>query len=81
MATRDLHGGNSGWQAMGMWQVPGFHTLPAVSGMTPARATGSSQTLTFTYTDTKGVQDLRSERADQQLSGRPPGLPGGARRG
>jgi len=58
MAARDLQGGNSGWQALGVWNVPGASTFPAVGGVNPARGTGSAQTFTFTFGDTKGAPDL-----------------------
>jgi len=60
LAARDLEGGNSGWQALGTWSIPGASlTGPAVGGVTPARSSGSGGgTLTFTFTDTKGWQDL-----------------------
>jgi len=58
LAARDLEGGNSGWQALGVWQVPSFATFPSAAGVNPARGAGSSATLTFTFNDTKGVQDL-----------------------
>ncbi|HYW48330.1 MAG TPA: hypothetical protein VE959_36030 [Bryobacteraceae bacterium] len=58
MAARDLQGDNSGWQALGTWGVPGAVTFPAVGGVSPARGAGSSQVFTFTFSDTKGYQDL-----------------------
>ncbi|HYW47208.1 MAG TPA: hypothetical protein VE959_30355 [Bryobacteraceae bacterium] len=59
LAARDVAQTNSGWQAMGVWQVPGgAATSPAVVGVTPARGSGSSQGFTFTFTDAKGWQDI-----------------------
>jgi len=60
MAARDLEGGNSGWQALGTWGVPGTAaTGPAVGGVLPARSSGAgAQTFIFTFTDTNGWQDL-----------------------
>jgi len=58
MAARDLQGNNSGWQALGVWAVPGATTFPSVTGVSPARGAGSSQTFTFTFSDTKGFADL-----------------------
>ena len=58
MAARDLEGGNSGWQPLGSWNVPGAVTFPAVIGVSPASGAGSSQAFTFTFSDTKGAQDL-----------------------
>jgi hypothetical protein len=50
---------NSGWQALGTWDVPGpAPTGPAVGGVSPARTNTLSQTYTFTFTDTNGWQDL-----------------------
>jgi hypothetical protein len=50
---------NSGWQALGTWDVPGSSpTGPAVSGMTPGRSTTMGQTYTFAFTDTNGYTDL-----------------------
>lgn len=50
---------NSGWQALGTWDVPGqAPSGPAVAGMNPARTTGTGQTYTFTFTDTNGYGDL-----------------------
>jgi len=58
LAARDLEGGNSGWQVLGTWSVPGSTTFPAVGGVTPARGAGLAATFTFTFSDTKGYQDL-----------------------
>jgi len=59
MAARDTASNNSGWQALGVWNVPGPAPAgPAVTGVTPARSVTASQTYTFTYTDTNGYQDL-----------------------
>lgn len=58
MAARDLQGGNSGWQALGTWCVPGYYTTPSVTAVTPARGTASNQAFTFTFSDTKGAADL-----------------------
>jgi len=50
---------NSGWQALGTWNVPGPATSgPAVGGVTPARTATTSQTYAFTFTDTNGYGDL-----------------------
>jgi len=58
MAARDNAQGNSGWQALGTWNVPGAVTFPSVGGLTPSNGSGSSQIFTFTFMDTKGYQDL-----------------------
>jgi len=50
--------GNSGWQALGTWQVPGATTFPSPAGVTPARGAGPAYLFRFTFTDTKGYQDL-----------------------
>jgi hypothetical protein len=57
-AARDVSGGNSGWQALGVWQVPGFSTFPAANSVTLPRGTGTAASLTFQFSDTKGAQDL-----------------------
>ncbi|MEZ5404530.1 MAG: hypothetical protein R2729_32930 [Bryobacteraceae bacterium] len=61
LAARDLAENNSGWQALGVWQVPGSPAgvIAAVSA-SPARGTGSSQSnlATFTFSDTKGSGDI-----------------------
>ncbi|SPF46807.1 putative 6-phosphogluconolactonase [Candidatus Sulfopaludibacter sp. SbA4] len=58
LAARDLEGDNSGWQALGTWGVPVVMTFPTVGGVTPARGSGSAQTFTFTFSDSKGYLDL-----------------------
>jgi hypothetical protein len=60
LAARDSVENNSGWQRMGVWQVPGAAqtTTTAVTGMNPARGNGTGGTLTFTFTDTMGANDL-----------------------
>ena len=59
VAARDMAEHNSGWHAMGVWNVPGGTTTsPAVVGMSPARGSGSSQTFSFTFTDNDGWRDL-----------------------
>jgi len=58
-AARDLQGGNSGWQPLGTWGVPGAAIAgPSVGGVTPARNTTAEQTYVFTFNDTNGWQDL-----------------------
>jgi hypothetical protein len=50
---------NSGWQALGTWNVPGVAPVgPAVGGVNPGRSTSIGQTYTFTFTDTNGFSDL-----------------------
>ncbi|SPF55689.1 exported hypothetical protein [Candidatus Sulfopaludibacter sp. SbA4] len=50
---------NSGWQALGTWNVPGPAAAgPSVSGLSPGRSTLAAQTYTITYTDTFGWQDI-----------------------
>jgi hypothetical protein len=62
---------NSGWQALGTWNVPGPAPVgPAVDAMQPGRSTttggtyllnnnySSDGTYTFTFTDTNGYGDL-----------------------
>jgi len=57
-AARDLLGGNSDWQPLGTWQVPGATPFPAPAGIFPGHGTGLQQTFTVDITDTKGFQDL-----------------------
>ena len=50
---------NSGWQALGTWNVPGtVPTGPAVGTVSPARSASPGQNYTFTFTDTNGYSDL-----------------------
>jgi len=50
---------NSGWQALGTWEVPGSVPAgPAVGGVSPARSNTLSQNYTFAFTDTNGGQDI-----------------------
>jgi sugar lactone lactonase YvrE len=49
---------NSGWQAIGTWNVPGATVGPAVGTVTPGRSTTTGQTYTFTFTDSNGFADL-----------------------
>jgi hypothetical protein len=58
LAARDLALDNSGWVALGTWNVPGGSTFPSVGGVSPANGAGPNPTLTFTFGDTKGYQDL-----------------------
>jgi hypothetical protein len=59
LATRDLSSGNSGWQALGAWTVPGSPSMQlSVTGMNPARVAGTGQIVTFTFSDTKGYKDF-----------------------
>jgi hypothetical protein len=57
-AARDRGSGNSGWQALGVWSVPGFNTFPSVGTVIPSSGTGLSQTFILTFADSKGSQDL-----------------------
>jgi len=55
--------GNSGWQALSTWQVPGAAGLESAmpiqpTGVTPAIGSGASQSFVFTFTDNAGWQDL-----------------------
>ena len=57
MAAGNTAGNNSGWQPLGVWQVPAASqpTTTTVVGMSPARENGIGQaTFTFTFSD----QDL-----------------------
>jgi hypothetical protein len=61
-AAGDLQGGNSKWQALGVWQAPFTPAgVIAVGGLNPARAamtSGAAQTLTATLTDGNGAGDF-----------------------
>jgi len=64
MAARDQGAGNSGWQPLGVWQVPGGapSTPTLVVRVIPNRGTGlGPTTYTFNYSDTKGYTDLGVE--------------------
>jgi subtilisin family serine protease len=60
MAARDNAGANSGWQRMGVWNVPGLPaTSPAVVSVSPQRGSGRGpQAFTFQFYDADGYQDL-----------------------
>ena len=59
LAAGDLAGGNSGWQALGTWNVPGAASTPtAAVNLEPARGAGAGGTFTFTFSDSRGWQDL-----------------------
>jgi uncharacterized repeat protein (TIGR01451 family) len=58
-AARDTGTGNSGWQALSTWQVPGATATPTQAmGVTPASGSGASQSFVFTFADSAGWQDL-----------------------
>jgi hypothetical protein len=58
-AARDTGTGNSGWQALSTWQVPGATATPTqATGVTPASGSGASQSFVFTFADSAGWQDL-----------------------
>lgn len=60
LAARDTSNANSGWQRLGVWNVPGQPlTSPAVVSMTPQRGSGKGpQAFTFQFYDADGYQDL-----------------------
>ena len=59
LAARDIAQNSTGWQALGVWNVPGGPANPlTVTSLNPARGSGSAATLTFTFMDTNGAQDL-----------------------
>jgi Glycosyl hydrolase family 53 len=59
LAVRDVAESNSGWQPAGVWLVSGApDSTTAVSGAAPNWGAGHTQTLTYTFADTKGWQDL-----------------------
>ncbi|HYW46098.1 MAG TPA: hypothetical protein VE959_24755 [Bryobacteraceae bacterium] len=63
-AARDVAQDNSGWQPLGVWQAPGGVQTgtTAVVSMSPASGTGFGPTAyTFSFSDSKGYQDLGVE--------------------
>jgi hypothetical protein len=60
-AARDNKGNNSGWQAMGTWNLPaGPAGLgPSVDAGTSISGSGTSHTFTFVFDDSNGAGDLR----------------------
>ena len=61
LAARDGSGNNTGWQAMGVWQVPpGPSGQITVDGIQTRNAApgGTAQSLTFSFTDLKGAGDF-----------------------
>ena len=48
---------NSGWQTLGSWTVPASGG-PSVVSVAPASGSGTSQTFSFTFSDTAGASDL-----------------------
>jgi hypothetical protein len=62
LAARDQAQNNSGWQALGVWQVPftpagtiSVGTLSPAGGASPS---GTAQSFTFSLTDSKGAADI-----------------------
>ena len=76
LAARDVAQNNSGWQAVGVWQVPGAAqtTATAVVGTTgfAGLPVDPPTPFTFTFSDTKGFQDLGVENilVNSALDGR-----------
>lgn len=60
LSAQDKSSANSGWQALGTWNVPGPPVSgPSVTGMSPASTAGRGPTTyTFTFGDTNGWQDI-----------------------
>ena len=59
LAARDAVENNSGWQAAGVWNVPGLpSSSPRVVSVNPARGSGRTQTFVFQFEDNDGWQDL-----------------------
>ena len=58
-AARETGTGNSGWQPLSTWTVPGTPATPTqATGVTPASGSGVSQSFVFTFADSAGWQDL-----------------------
>jgi len=59
MAAGDVFQDNSGWRALGVWQVPiSTPAGPWVTGMSPNSSSNLANTYTFTFTDTNSFQDI-----------------------
>jgi hypothetical protein len=60
LAAQDVSSADSGWQALGTWNVPGAAVSgPSVVGMSPANTTSlGATTYTFTFSDANGWQDI-----------------------
>ena len=58
-AAGNMASKNTGWQAVGVWNVPGTaSTGPAVGGVSPPRSSGTGGIYGFTFTDPNGFSDL-----------------------
>jgi len=61
-AAANRSGTNSNWTALGVWNVPSSAltapSAPIVSSFSPARTTGSRQTVSMTITRADGIADL-----------------------
>jgi hypothetical protein len=51
---------NSGWQTRGLWNVPASATAVTADAVTPNSGAGTTQTFALQYSDTAGVNDLRT---------------------
>jgi YD repeat-containing protein len=62
LAARDASGGNSDWQALGVWQAPpapsGQITVVSLTPAWSAAPSGTAQTLAAVLADTKGSGDF-----------------------
>ncbi|HYW41343.1 MAG TPA: hypothetical protein VE959_00720 [Bryobacteraceae bacterium] len=59
LSAEDKTTGSTGWQELGTWNAGGATPAgPWVSGMSPASSNSSSGTYTFTFSDSKGWQDI-----------------------
>ncbi len=59
MAAQDNVPTNSGWQTIGVWNVPGpVPPGPSVGGVSPGNGNSATQTYTFTFNNTNGFADL-----------------------
>jgi len=62
MAAGDVAGGNSGWQALGVWQPPftpaGTIAVVSLVQARTAAASGTPQTFTAALTDSQGTSDF-----------------------
>jgi len=62
LAAGNVAGGNSGWQALGVWQAPftpaGTIAVVSLTQARSAAASGTAQTFTAALTDSQGAGDF-----------------------
>src|SRR5262249_14380759 len=61
LAARDTTGGNSGWETLGVAQVPGGATAyPIPAGVTPSTSSNVATSFTFKYEDQTDANNLQT---------------------